>query len=470
MTTSGRVLIIDDHEAMRDVVVDTLASRGFGAEAMPPDPWRLEARLATDDIDVVLTDLRMPGFDGLEVVRRCGAARPDVPVVVMTAFGSLEAAVDAMRAGAWDFVQKPIDGPSLKAVLDRALKHRRLTAELRRLQAAAPAADNEDMVAGTEAMRNVLAVIQQVAPLDVTVLVTGESGTGKELVARALHARSARSNRAFVAVNCAALPEALLESQLFGHVRGAFTDAHTDRSGLFAEARGGTILLDEFGELPLTLQPKLLRALQERTFRPVGGARDIPFDARIVVATNRPLEQMVQSGRFREDLSYRVNVVSLELPPLRARTDDILPLAHTFLKQAARRMSRDVRHIDPVAAELLLGWEWPGNVRELANAIERAVALTRFDTIVATDLPERLRQHRPVATTMSVTTHATELLPLDEVERRHILAVLAAVGGNRGRAAAVLGIDPKTLYRKLRARGPESRGPAADVIRSDRDL
>jgi two-component system, NtrC family, response regulator AtoC len=467
MTQPGRILIIDDHEAMREVVVDTLAGRGFAAEAMAPDVARLTARLATDDIDVVLTDLRMPGLDGLEVVRRCGAARPDVPVVLMTAFGSLEAAVDAMRAGAWDFVQKPIDGTTLQAVLERALKHRRLTTELRRLQAAGPSGGDDDMVAGSPAMRGVLDVVGQVAPLDVTVLITGESGTGKEVAARALHARSSRRDRPFVAVNCAALPEALLESQLFGHVRGAFTDAHSDRAGLFAEARGGTILLDEFGELPLALQPKLLRALQERTFRPVGGTRDQGFDARIVVATNRPLEQMVQAGRFREDLFYRVNVVSLELPPLRARPEDILPLAHLFLQRAARRLGRDVRHIDPAAAELLLGWEWPGNVRELGNAIERAVALTRFDTIVATDLPERLRQQRPVALHAGPPTpHAasgTALLPLEEVERRHILAVLHAVGDNRGRAASILGIDPKTLYRKLRAWSGRGDGERASA-------
>jgi DNA-binding NtrC family response regulator len=450
MTQPGRVLIIDDHEAMRDVVVDTLVGRGFAAEALPPDAARLLARLATDDIDVVLTDLRMPGLDGLEVVRRCSAARPDVPVVLMTAFGSLDAAVDAMRAGAWDFVQKPIDGASLQAVLERALKHRRLTAELRRLQAAAPATGDDDVIAGSPAMRGVLEVLTQVAPLDVTVLITGESGTGKEVFARTLHARSPRRTRAFVAVNCAALPETLLESQLFGHVRGAFTDARSDHMGLFAEARGGTILLDEFGELPLSLQPKLLRALQERCFRPVGAPRDVPFDARVVVATNRPLEQMVQSGRFREDLFYRVNVVSLDLPPLRARPEDILPLAHAFLKRAARRLGREVHHIDPAAAELLLSWNWPGNVRELGNAIERAVALTRFDTIVATDLPERLRD-RPTNTAPTTTSRDATLLPLEEIERRHILAVLAAVDDNRGRAASILGIDPKTLYRKLRA-------------------
>jgi two-component system response regulator HydG len=289
------------------------------------------------------------------------------------------------------------------------------------------------------------------------VLITGESGTGKEVIARALHARSPRRHRPFVAVNCAALPETLLESQLFGHVRGAFTDAHADRQGLLAEAAGGTILLDEFGELPLNLQPKLLRALQERTFRPLGGARDVGFDARIVVATNRPLEQMVAAGRFREDLFYRVNVVSVELPPLRERGEDILPLAHRFLQQAARRLGRDVRGIDPTAARALLAHDWPGNVRELGNAIERAVALTRFDTIVATDLPEKVRQPSPKP---APATAAAALLPLEEVERRHILHVLQAVSDNRGRAANILGIDPKTLYRKLRAWGerqPEQR-------------
>ncbi len=446
-TNAGRILIIDDDEAMRDVVVDTLTPRGFNATSIPPDPELLLARLGSDDVDVVLTDLRMPGMDGLEVVRRVAAARPDVLVIVMTAFGSLESAVAAMRAGAWDFVTKPIDATSLQAVLARALKHRALGNEVRRLQAAvAPADDDRSLVGDSPPMQNVKAVIAQVAPLDVTVLISGESGTGKEVVARALHSRSPRHARPFVAVNCAALPETLLESHLFGHARGAFTDARTDRPGLFAEAAGGTILLDEFGELPLSLQPKLLRALQERTYRPLGGTKDCAFDARLIVATNRNLETMVKEGRFREDLFYRVNVVSLELAPLRNRTEDILTLAHHLLTRAATRLQRPVRGISPGAARALLNYSWPGNVRELSNAVERAVALTRFEAIVEDDLPEKVRK----GSTAAAVDDSEVLQSLEDVERRHVLRVLAAVSDNRARAASVLGIDPKTLYRKLR--------------------
>ncbi|HEY1098840.1 MAG TPA: sigma-54 dependent transcriptional regulator, partial [Myxococcota bacterium] len=307
----------------------------------------------------------------------------------------------------------------------------------------------EQIIGDSPPMLNVKAVLGQVAPLDVTVLISGESGTGKEVVARALHARSPRRDRPFVAVNCAALPETLLESHLFGHVRGAFTDARTDRGGLFAEATGGTILLDEFGELPLALQPKLLRALQERTYRPLGGTKDLSFDARLVVATNRNLEAMVKAGRFREDLFYRVNVVSIELAPLRNRNEDILPLAHHLLQRAAARLQRPVRAISPGAARALLDYPWPGNVRELSNAIERAVALTRFESIVEDDLPEKVKKGA-VAATAPGNDDSVQLTSLEEVERKHVLRVLAAVHDNRARAAAILGIDPKTLYRKLR--------------------
>jgi len=461
---AGRILVIDDDEAMRDVVVDTLTPRGFDASAIRPDPELLLARLADSDVDVVLTDLRMPGMDGLEVVRRVAAARPDVLVIVMTAFGSLESAVAAMRAGAWDFVTKPIDVVTLHAVLERALKHRRLGNEVRRLQAAvAGPTDDGTLVGDSPPMQNVKAVIAQVAPLDVTVLISGESGTGKEVVARALHAQSSRRASPFVAVNCAALPETLLESHLFGHAKGAFTDARSDRQGLFAEAHGGTILLDEFGELPLSLQPKLLRALQERSYRPLGGTKDFAFDARLVVATNRNLETMVKEGRFREDLYYRVNVVSLELAPLRNRPDDILPLAHHLLRRAASRLQRPVRAISPGAARALLAYGWPGNVRELSNAVERAVALTRFEAIVEDDLPEKVRKGSNGIVAADVNETET-LLSLEEIERRHVLRVLTAVADNRARAAAVLGIDPKTLYRKLRGwHGTSSSTPPASA-------
>jgi len=310
-------------------------------------------------------------------------------------------------------------------------------------------------------------VIRQVADLDVTVLITGESGTGKEVVARSLHHESRRRQGPFVAINCAAMPEHLLESQLFGHVRGAFTDARADRAGLFIQAQGGTLLLDEIGEMPLSLQPKLLRAIQERVVRPVGGDKEVAFDARVVVSTNKDLQAAVNAGTFREDLFYRVNVVHIAVPPLRTRGEDILRLAQAFLTTAATKMNRPVRGISAGAASSLLAYSWPGNVRELQNAIERAVALTRYEEIVSADLPEpsspfsaslALKSNGSAATgdANGSNGQAIELVPLEEIERRHILAVFEAVGKSRKRAASVLQVDPKTLYRKLLAWGVES--------------
>ncbi|MGB2987493.1 MAG: sigma-54 dependent transcriptional regulator, partial [Phycisphaerae bacterium] len=294
-----------------------------------------------------------------------------------------------------------------------------------------------------------------------SVLITGESGTGKELVARALHARSGRHEKPFVALSCAAMPETLLESELFGHVKGAFTDARADRKGLFAQADGGTILLDEIGTMPLTVQPKLLRALQERHARPVGGNKEIPFDVRLVTATNADLETAVHDGRFRSDLFYRLNVVHLHVPPLRARGRDILMLAQHFLEQYAARSDKQVTGLSSQAAQKLLAYNWPGNVRELQNCVECAVALTAFDHLTVEDLPERIQQHRP-SHVLVAGEDPTELVPMEEVERRYILRVLDAVRGNKTLAAKILGFDRRTMYRKLEKYLPCKRSAARD--------
>jgi two-component system response regulator HydG len=310
-------------------------------------------------------------------------------------------------------------------------------------------------------------LVSRVADTETTVLVTGESGTGKELVARALHAKSARKDGAFVAINCAAMPENLLESELFGHVKGAFTDARNARPGLFVKASGGTILLDEIGEMPPGMQAKLLRALQERTARPVGGDQEIPFDARIIAATNRDLETEVEEKRFREDLFYRINVVRVHVPPLRARGSDILLLAQLFLERYAAQSRRAVAGMSSAAADKLLSYPWPGNVRELQNCIERAVALSQFDQIGVDDLPEKIKDHKMARINIESNDPA-ELLPMEEVERRYIVKVLEAVGGNKTLAAQVLGFDRRTLYRKLgRVREPgvrDGRIPSSDRL------
>jgi DNA-binding NtrC family response regulator len=300
-------------------------------------------------------------------------------------------------------------------------------------------------------------LLERVRDSDVSVLVTGESGTGKELIARALHQMGRRSEGPFIAVNCAALPEPLLESELFGHVRGAFTDAKAPRTGLFVQAHGGTLFLDEVGDLPAGMQPKLLRALQDRVVRPVGGDREIPFDARIVTATNRDLVSAVEAGQFREDLYFRLNVLEVLAPPLRTRGNDVLLLAQHFLGRAAASEGKAVRSIAPEAAKKLLAYRWPGNVRELRNCVERAVALCRLDAITPDDLPDRVRDFTP-AKTATFPEEIDQLLSLEEVERRYILRVLEAVNGHRGQASKILKLDRKTLYRKLEGWG-ESKDP-----------
>jgi DNA-binding NtrC family response regulator len=451
MTT--RVLIVDDERSLCETLHAGLSRRGFEVE------WRTSAdealaALGAVELDVVVTDLNMKGTGGLELCERIVESRGDLPVVVLTAFGSFETAVAAIRAGAYDFISKPVQLDVLSIALRRAAQHRALGEEVKRLRLEVGHASRiEGFIGGSPAMQRVHDLIARVADSDASVLLTGESGTGKEVVARALH-RQSRREGAFVAVNCAAMPEALLESELFGHVRGAFTDARDARPGLFVEARRGTIFLDEIGDMPLGLQPKLLRVLQERTVRPVGGAGEIPIDVRILAATNRDLESAIEEKRFREDLFFRINVIQIPLPPLRARVGDILPLAQHFIGQLAKRAGKEVTGISPPAAARLLGYPWPGNVRELGNCIERAVALTRFDQIVVEDLPDKVQNHRSSEIVLGG-DDPSALVPMDEVERRYILRVLDAVAGNKTAAARILGFERKTLYRKLERFGVE---------------
>ena len=444
----GRILVVDDEQSMCELIDCDLRRRGFAVS------WYTSAEeafgaLKNETFDVALTDLSMPGMGGIELCERIVANRPDVPVVVMTSFGSLETAVAAIRAGAYDFVTKPIEMEMLSLVLERAATHRAMREKIRMLSEAVEQSQRfDEIVGGSPVMRELYDQLARIADSETSILITGESGTGKELVARALHRKSRRNAGPFVAVNCVALPETLMESELFGHTRGAFTDARTARPGLFLRAEGGTLLLDEIGDLPTALQPKLLRVLEDRAVRPIGGEEEIPFDVRIIASTNRDLETAVEEGRFRSDLFFRINVLQVQLSPLRARGTDVLLLARHFLGPLAAKAGKSVVGLSDAAAERLLNYSWPGNVRELRNAIERAVALTRHEKLIVDDLPERIRDYRS-SNVLAGSEDPTELSPLEEVERRYILHVLKAAGDNRTLAARILGLDRKTLYRKL---------------------
>jgi two-component system, NtrC family, response regulator AtoC len=447
---SGQVLWVDDDDSAQAALTTGLQRHGLSLSWMTSAMEALDA-LAERDFEVVVTALHLDGIDGLSLCRRIGENRPDIPVVMVTAVGSVQAAVGALRAGAYDFIAEPFDVEVVCTTVARAAQRRTLRAAVRRLQAGGIVAGGSTALLGSSAaMERLKGLIDRVAESEAVVLITGESGTGKELVARAIHERSHAANGPFVAINCAAMPEALLESELFGHVRGAFTDARMARRGLFLKASGGTLFLDEVGEMPLGMQAKLLRALQERTVRPVGGDAEEPYSARIITATNRDLDDEVRARRFREDLFYRINVVRLVLPPLRGRGDDALLLAQHFVTLYAQRCHKPVAGISAPVAQKLLAYAWPGNVRELQNCIERAVTFARFDTLVVDDLPEHIRDYRsPCLEIPGV--DPVETLTMEEVERRYILRVLAQTGGCRTNAAALLGLDRRTLYRKLRA-------------------
>jgi two-component system response regulator HydG len=449
----GHILVVDDEQETCDLLELALGRHGFKVTPSTNAARALEL-VAEHDFDVVLTDLSMPEMSGLDLCERVLGTRPDMPVVVITGQGSLETAIGAIRVGAYDFITKPVDPKLLFLSVSRAIQHRRLSDEVKRLRQAVDGegADAARIVGQSGAMRRVYELINRVGDSDASVLIHGETGTGKELIARGIHARSRRKNGPFVAINCAAVPHSLLESELFGHARGAFTDAKAQRTGLFVQASGGTLFLDEIGELPIDVQPKLLRALQERKVRPVGANQETPFDARIVAATNRNLEDEVYEKRFREDLYYRINVVKIDVPPLRERGGDVLHLAQHFLKQFAERNNKPTLELSTTGAEKLMAYNWPGNVRELENCMEHAVALARFDQITVEDLPEKIRAYRAERFVVAA-NDPTEIVTMDELERRYILRVLSLVGGNKSRAAQVLGFDRRTLYRKLERYG-----------------
>jgi len=444
---SASILVVEDDEAMRDLLAEELEDAGFDVEAAGGAAAGLE-RARARRFDLVITDLRMPEMDGFDLIRGV-VALPEAPHIVMiTAFGSIETAIRAVKLGAYDYITKPFEIEELLLVADKALDARALNTKVKRLQREVEERFGlGNIIAKSQAMRDVVALVQRIATSTASVLVTGESGTGKELIARAIHYNSTRASGPFIPVNLAAVPEGLIESELFGHKKGAFTDARADRSGLFVEADGGTIFLDEIGELALPLQAKLLRVLQEHEVRPLGATKNQRVDVRVVAATNKNLETMLADGSFREDLYYRLNVIHLDLPPLRSRPEDIVPLAEHILVQLGARQTPPRRmRLSPEAQQLLLAYHWPGNVRELMNVLERGVALCQGELIADDDLPQQVREKRPAD---FLGAAVARRMTLAELEREFIERVLEDEAGNKTRAAQRLGLDRKTLYRKL---------------------
>lgn len=449
----ARVLVVDDEPDACESLRLLLEMEGYEATA-ETSPHSALVKVAEGTFDLVLTDIKMAEMDGLKLCKSMLQARPLLPVILVTGRASLAAAIHALRLGARDFLTKPLDLPSLAASVQRALQSRPTQSRTTPAGGPRPAATRqaecpgEGGVGQSEAIRRVYRQIADLSGTTASVLLQGETGTGKEVIARAIHQNSPLSSGPFVALNCAAIPAGLLETELFGHARGAFTDAKTASKGLFAEANGGTLLLDEIGELPLSMQPKLLRALQERTVRPVGQNEEFRFDCRLIAATNQDLAAEVSRKQFREDLFYRLDVIRITVPPLRERGDDIVLLARHFLQRFAASSRRGIQLPASIEA-LLLSYDWPGNVRELENCMERAAALCRGGELSVEHLPERVQllKNRSAATSKS----APNVTTLFELERSHILEVLEALGGDRAQAADLLGLDRRTLNRRLQS-------------------
>jgi two-component system response regulator HydG len=448
LSTTPKVLIIDDETSILDTLRILFKREGFEVHTAVGGQQGVDA-LPEVRPDFVLSDIRMPGVGGLEVL---GAAReldPTLPVILMTAQASLQTAIQAVNQGAFHYIQKPFSNDELLVICRRALESRQLKQENQALKSEIRRRDATQAVRPVGKSRSFLEVLrlcQTVAPTDSTVLITGESGTGKEVIARYIHALSDRSGGPFVSINCGALPENLLESELFGHTKGSFTGAVRDKEGLFVAARAGTFFLDEVGEMTPATQVKLLRVLQEREVIPVGATEPIPVDVRIVAATNRDLEDEIRRGTFRSDLYYRLNVITLHLPPLRERLDDLPILTEHFLRSFAASRGREPLQLAPAAVEALQAYDWPGNVRELENALERAAVLTTRGEIGLDTLPARISAPRAAPI---VSDRLPPNPPLEIIERAYIHWVLQAESGNKTRAAEILGIDPSTLYRKL---------------------
>jgi DNA-binding NtrC family response regulator len=452
----GRILVADDHDALRRGLVRGLTEAGHEVEEASNGNMAIE-RLHSGHFDIVLSDLKMGGSDGLDVLRTTRALHPTTAVILMTAFGSVGTAVEAMKSGAFDYVQKPFEIEEMEVKIEKALELKRLKHELEYLRDAQQDIYQFDRIVGSSAaLQRVLDIVKKVAKSNTTVLIRGETGTGKELIAGAIHHNSLRNSRNFVKVNCAALQENLLESELFGHEKGAFTGADKQRIGRFEQADGGTLFLDEIGDMSPSTQAKILRVLQEHEFERLGGTRTLSVDVRLIAATNRDLSAMVTAGQFREDLYYRLNVVSIEMPPLRERKDDIVPLATNFIARFAGELKKKIDGIDPDAQKLLMRYNWPGNIRELENTIERAILLAEGKSIASADL--RLGE---VATAGSTRDHAPVVrippsgIPLDDIERHALVEALKMSNWVQKDAAELLSISPRVMNYKIKVLGIE---------------
>jgi two-component system response regulator PilR (NtrC family) len=461
-----RILVVDDEPGLRDMLAILFRREGFDVTLAPGLATAREAVAnAPEPYAVVLTDLLMPDGNGMDLVTIVKQRTARTEVIVMTAHGAIETAIEAMKRGAYDFVAKPFATTELRALVHKALEKRSIVAENERLRAQLVRERGPELLGHSEALRRIFDLVGRIANAKTTVLITGESGTGKERIARALHEQSDRRGKPLLVVNCGAIPEALMEAELFGHERGAFTGAVASRLGIFREADGGTVMLDEVGELAPALQIKLLRVLQERKVRGVGASAEVPVDVRVVAATNRPVEEDVRAGRFRQDLYYRLNVIRIEVPPLRTRREDVRPLAEHFLLRCAAEHSKDIRGFAPDAMRALEGYAFPGNVRELENVIERAVALATGQILGLGDLPSE------VSGVVALPTPALVGLPsegcnldevLGEVERRLLLQALERAGGVRTQAAKLLGVTFRSLRYRLQKHAMADAGDAAE--------
>ena len=452
MEAKATILLVDDDRAMTSMIAEVLEAEGYSVLTANSGNEAL-ALIRQAPPELVISDLRMSGMNGHQLQSEIKRLCPDLPVVIITAFGSIETAVESMRRGAFDFITKPFTNNELIIVVSRALEDRQLRQELRRLRGElARSYGLEKIIAASPKMMELLEIVQRIADSPASVLLTGESGTGKDLVAHALHFHSRRAAAPFVPINCAAIPDNLLESELFGHLRGAFTDARVNKTGLFQAANGGTLFLDEIGEMPVALQAKLLTVIESKRVRPLGATAEIAVDFRVVAATNSDLEAAIAAGRFRADLYYRLSAIVLHLPPLRERHEDIPLLVKHFLARAAAEANRPVPEIASEASERLLQYPWPGNIRELQNAVQRAFILCRGNRIERTDLPAKVAGSE--AADLTTEEALSRRLTLDELEREYIRNVLGVGRGQQERGGAILGIDRKTLYRKLEDHEP----------------
>jgi two-component system response regulator PilR (NtrC family) len=452
-----KLLLVEDEPGLRQMLEILFRREGYAVVSAPGCKAALDAIASSPQpFPAIVTDLSMPDGSGLDVLAAAKGRSPSTEVILVTAHSTIENALSAMRAGAYDFVAKPFEAAELAALVGKAIEKQAIVVENQRLKAQISRIASGEVLGKSMAMRSVLELATRVANAKTTVLITGESGTGKERVARAIHERSDRASGPFLVVNCGALPEALMESELFGHEKGAFTGASGKSLGLFREAAGGTVLLDEVGELPLSLQVKLLRVLQERSVRPVGSAQEVPVDVRVLAATNRDVEGEVAAGKFRQDLYYRLNVIRLTLPPLRERSEDIPLLAERFIQRFAAEMGKEVVGFTPDGLRALTAYRFPGNVRELENVIERAVALSGSRVIGLGDLPESISGHAsaPAQSLLELPAGGLKLDDvLNEAERRLLLAALERTGGVRKRAAELLGITFRSLRYRLQKQG-----------------